>query len=111
MRHGFYYDGMSDPAEAKALVRPWQERLALTDTEAAEVLHLSNASAIMRAYKNPKSEKAPAPPTLQLMALTATVVDALVLMRTGRSDEARATLQKAISPALQRFVRDAAPGG
>lgn len=95
-------------AKPSAEVKAWLARLQLSDSEGAEALELGNPNVIMREYKSGKRD--PAPPTLGYMRLTETVIDALVLMRSGRHEEAKRALQKAITPACNKTVRMRAPG-
>lgn len=94
--------------ETMAEVRRWLDSLGLSDTEGAIALDLRNTEVVMRDYKSGRSK--PAGPTLGYMALTEKVVEALVLMRQGRPEDARRLLERQLTGALKRVVRQRAPG-
>jgi hypothetical protein len=94
--------------ETMAEVRRWQEALGVSDFDGALALDLGNPEVILREFKSGK--RRPGGPTLGYMALTERVVAALVLMRQGRHEEARRLLERQLTGALRRVVRQRAPG-
>lgn len=95
----------------KDKLRGAQARLKLSDSELADVLHLTTTVSVRRFTNPERVDAAPSAPTLQLLHLTEQIVEALVLMRSGQADEARVLLQRSMTPPLKRLIRDRAPGG
>jgi DNA-binding transcriptional regulator YiaG len=90
-------------------VREWRESLGLSNMEAGVALNLNNPNATLRDWQSGRDGKAPAPPTALLMDMTATVVLAVIQLRSGQADEARDTLQRILTAPLARYVLEHSP--
>jgi hypothetical protein len=88
------------PAE----IRSWRESLELSEGEAGDALNLNNGNVTYREWERQRG--APAPPTVFLMDVLATVVLALIQMRLGRTADARGTLERVLTGPLNRYVEN-----
>lgn len=92
--------------------RTWREGLGLSESEAAIVIRwdMSTPGAATRFREIERGKRQPSGPMLQAMWMSEGIVEALVLLRTGRPDDAKRVLAAAITPALMREVYRRAPG-
>ncbi len=89
--------------------RDWREGLHLSVSEAAEAVGLDGDNAETR-WREFERNREPSAPIVKLMTLEAAVVDALVLLRSGRIEEGKRELHRQLTAALRCEVVRRAPG-